>query len=87
MAAGCDRCKGTGKLLSGASCPNCTHEISWNFGQGGNRARIAVMHRVSCSCGWRHMETSRQNALGRASKMRGAVTRHLNDVAAKEANQ
>jgi hypothetical protein len=75
----CNRCAGTRKLRSGAWCPSCTHEITWHpkfRGQGGS-------HRVSCSCGWRHVETARQNALGRASKMRGAVTKHLREVEAK----
>lgn len=77
----CKRCKGTGKLLSRVDCPDCTHVISWRappWRRAGSA--IAVMHLVSCSCGWRHMETSRQNALGRASKMRGAVNAHLKSV-------
>lgn len=78
----CPRCNDTQKLRSGADCPGCTHVIDWhprNYRAAGSRA-IATMHLVTCSCGWRHMETSRQNALGRASKMRGAVNKHLKEV-------
>lgn len=74
----CERCNGARKLRSGADCPACTHVITWPVTRYG-RAPIAVMHRVQCSCGWRHMESSRQNALGRASKMRAAVARHLKE--------
>jgi hypothetical protein len=80
----CARCNDAKVLRSGAHCPECTHVISWPANpHSGNRARIATMHRVVCSCGWRHLETSRQNALGRASKMRGAVAKHLRDVGAE----
>jgi hypothetical protein len=57
------------------------HEIHWPILPYGRRVAV---HVVSCSCGWRHSETSRQNALGRASKMRGAVNRHLKEVANEE---
>jgi hypothetical protein len=74
----CKRCGGTQKLRGGAWCPGCTHVIEW-----GRRFRDTGPHRVSCSCGWSHVETNRQNALGRASKMRGAITKHLREVEAK----
>lgn len=38
---------------------------------------------VLCSCGWRHEEPRKQNALGRASKMKGAANRHLRAVEPK----
>lgn len=82
----CTRCKDSRKLLSGADCPDCTHVISWRIPPW-SRARLQLMHVVTCSCGWRHSETSRQNALGRASKMRGAVNRHLKDVESRNAVQ
>lgn len=75
----CERCNDTRKLRSGAHCPECTHVIEYRPTPW-SRSRIAVTHLVTCSCGWRHTETSRQNALGRASKMRGAVNRHLKNV-------
>lgn len=77
----CERCNGSAKLRSGAHCPACTHVIEWPAAPF-NRPRLAVMHRVVCSCGWRHLESSRQNALGRAAKQRAAVRRHLAEVAA-----
>lgn len=77
----CTRCNGTQKLRSGAHCPDCTHVINWGriFRPGSGRA-VPTVHRVSCSCGWSHSESSRQNALGRASKMRSAVNNHLKSV-------
>lgn len=81
MTAPCSRCSGTGKLRTGVDCPSCTHAISWRSPKIARSGRaIAGMHIVSCSCGWRHSETSRQNALGRASKMRGAVAKHLREI-------
>jgi hypothetical protein len=70
--APCGRCSGKQVLLSGAHCPDCTHVISYRRGP--------ASHFTFCSCGWRHVETARQNALGRASKERGAVNRHLREV-------
>jgi hypothetical protein len=73
----CTRCNGTQKLRSGAHCPACTHVIEWGPAPWRPRATaVASLHIVRCSCGWKHMETSRQNALGRAAKMRAAVARH-----------
>lgn len=72
----CERCQNTGKLRFGQHCPSCTHVIEWPVTPS-SRARLNILHVVKCSCGWRHSETSRQNALGRAAKMRGAVSKHL----------
>ena len=73
----CTRCGGTRKLRSGADCPGCTHIISYKGPfRGGPGSHIHM-----CSCGWRHTETSRQNALGRAAKERAAVAQHLREVA------
>lgn len=70
----CGRCSGT-SLIRGQHCPDCTHIVS-EFSR-------AHGHFAVCSCGkWRHFETSRQNALGRASKMRGAINRHLKEIEA-----
>lgn len=76
----CTRCNDTRKLRSGADCPDCTHIISYK----GPRMRMSGTHIHMCSCGWRHTETSRQNALGRASKERAAVAAHFRDVEAKK---
>lgn len=74
----CRRCGGTQVLkYSGRPCPECTHIIDWPVIPHGRRV---LVHRVSCSCGWSHSETARQNALGRAAKMRGAVNAHLKAV-------
>lgn len=84
MTGPCKRCDGTQKLRSGAWCPACTHSIEYRpqpFRRPGNH--IAGLHVVTCSCGWRHTETSRQNALGRATKMRAAVRRHLQEAEGK----
>lgn len=74
----CKRCGGTQKLRSGNHCPSCTHVIEWRAPRYAASGRaIPGLHVVACSCGWRHSETSRQNALGRAAKMRAAVAAHL----------
>lgn len=73
----CGRCSGTKKLRSGAPCPDCTHILSY---RGPFQRGVPGEHVISCSCGWRYTETSRQNALGRASKMRAAERRHLQAV-------
>lgn len=81
----CARCNDTKKLRSGAHCPDCTHVIDWSRGFRPARSRaVSTVHRVFCSCGWSHSESSRQNALGRAAKMRGAVNKHLKEVGATE---
>lgn len=70
----CTRCNGTRRVgyRGEHPCPGCTHVIE-EFSR-------AHGHFAVCSCGWRHFETKRQNALGRASKMRGAVAKHLKEV-------
>jgi len=35
---------------------------------------------LRCACGWTHQETRRQNALARAKKIQGAVTRHFKEI-------
>lgn len=32
---------------------------------------------ITCTCGWSHRESRRQNALGRASKERAAMRKHF----------
>lgn len=39
-----------------------------------------VSERLVCSCGWRHTETRRQNALARAARVRAVVRKHLETV-------
>lgn len=55
-------------------------EITHNVSIASGPLRAAAV----CSCGWRHLEYKRQNALGRASKLRGAANRHLKETGAKK---
>lgn len=32
---------------------------------------------ATCTCGWRHRETRRQNAFARAAKLKAAISKHL----------
>lgn len=42
---------------------------------------------LTCSCGWKHSEPRRQNALARASKLRGAQRQHLLDILSRHNRQ
>lgn len=69
----CGRCGGSRKLRSGAYCPDCTHIVTERY------TPVSVIARCSCER-FTHVETRRQNALGRAAKMKAAIGRHLREV-------
>lgn len=51
------------------------HEIS--------ERRTPISYELSCTCGWRHSETLRQNAWARVAKLNSAVRRHRAAVEAE----
>lgn len=49
-------------------------------------ARSPVSINLRCTCGWSRQITRRQNALARAAKVRGAMSRHIRDVEKRDHN-
>jgi hypothetical protein len=45
------------------------------------RSELGTFMELRCACGWRHRERIKQNALARASKLRGAEAQHYREMA------
>jgi hypothetical protein len=49
------------------------------------RSEFGTFMELRCTCGWRHRERIKQNALARASKLRGAEAQHYREMVSRDA--